>query len=117
MALLSNGQPQKLPYRHKEKIVDKVATIKTVTGKMLNLAGLNSNVPEIKDFKSQAKREIKTRTNKSACLLKSKTLAVQGRKKIGIKKTAASMAPLLILSSKETFGLGSSCSIIFILTI
>lgn len=71
---------------------------------MLKLVGLNEKEPLIRHFNNQANRATKVKTIKSACLLKSKTLAVQGRKNIGIKKTAAIIAPLLIFSNKETFG-------------
>ena len=83
------GCPQKLPYLYTEKRVAKRYTKNIMPATMCIMLFFISNLPEIKTFDKKAKIEIKTSTSNNACLLKSKTSAVHGRKKIGIKNIAA----------------------------
>ena len=84
-----DGQPQKLPYLFTEKIVAKrYIKNKTPTTICTRLA-LISNFPEISTLSIHANSATKTSRINSACLLKSKTSAVHGKKKSGIKNIAA----------------------------
>ncbi|NCQ56130.1 hypothetical protein GW797_07900 [Candidatus Parcubacteria bacterium] len=82
MAIFS-GQPQKLPYLQAEKKVPiPKVTKKMMIGKFKELK-FKLIFPSSRALKSQQNRETKTKNKSRACLLKSKTFAVQGKKKIG----------------------------------
>jgi hypothetical protein len=84
---ITNGQPQKLAYLEREKITDN-PTIKKriITGRLIK-AILTSKRLEIKQLANQDIKETKTKNKSKACLLKSKTLVVKGKKKSGSKNT------------------------------
>ncbi len=86
LAEVSKGHPQKLPNLHKENRVAATYTKKKTINGMWRKVGLNSALEEIKTFTMQAKAETSTKIIKRACLLKSITFAVQGRKNKGNKK-------------------------------
>jgi len=87
LVAIFNGQPQKLPYLQAEKKVPiPKITKKNMTG-MLKRLKLKLIFPSIRALKSQLNKEMKTKNKSRACLLKSKISAVQGKKKIGTRKT------------------------------
>lgn len=57
-----------------------------------------SILPEIKDFSIQLNSATNVNKSKIACLLKSKTSEVHGRKKTGTKKISAKILYFVILS-------------------
>ncbi|MBU3895847.1 hypothetical protein KKG36_00800 [Patescibacteria group bacterium] len=80
------GHPQKLPYLETEKIVENKELTSKAPITIFILLKLKLKPLSNKALAIQANKERKTKTNKTACLLKSSKFEVAGAKKTGRRK-------------------------------
>ena len=80
------GHPQKLPYLETEKIVENKELTSKAPITIFILLKLKLKPLSNKALAIQANKERKTKTNKTACLLKSSKFEVAGTKKTGRRK-------------------------------
>lgn len=86
LGAIGKGQPQKLPNLKREKITERPVTKSKIrTGKLIKLVLISTRL-ETKILINQQIKAKSIKKKSKACLLKSKTLLVQGKKKSGNKK-------------------------------